>query len=102
MRGGFVYRHIGSESEFASDEGAFLICSFWLVDVLAQMGRTDEAEELFAGVSRTANDLGLLPEEFDPDTERPMGNFPLALSHLSMLGAVLNLERAVKSRNRGG
>jgi len=102
MRGGFVYRHIGSESEFASDEGAFLICSFWLVDVLSQMGRTDEAEELFAGVSRTANDLGLLPEEFDPDTGRSMGNFPLALSHLSMLGAVLNLERAVKSRNRGG
>ncbi|MBJ7593574.1 MAG: glycoside hydrolase family 15 protein [Candidatus Dormibacteraeota bacterium] len=98
MRGGLVYRHKGTESEFAQDEGAFLVCSFWLVDVLAQMGRFDEAEELFARVSRTANDLGLFAEEFDPGTGQPMGNFPLALSHLSMVGAVLNLERAARSR----
>jgi alpha,alpha-trehalase len=104
MRGGLVYRHLGTESEFAQDEGAFLICTFWLVDVLAQMGRTDEAEELFARVGRTANDLGLFAEEFDPATETPMGNFPLALSHLSMVGAVINLERAASSRRvrRGG
>jgi GH15 family glucan-1,4-alpha-glucosidase len=98
MRGGLVYRHVGAESEFAQSEGAFLVCSFWLVDVLAQMGRTDAAEELFARVSRSANDLGLFAEEFDPASDAPMGNFPLALSHLSMVGAVLNLERAAKSR----
>ncbi|MEO8899782.1 MAG: glycoside hydrolase family 15 protein [Candidatus Dormibacter sp.] len=98
MRGGLVYRHIGVESEFGQDEGAFLVCSFWLVDVLAQMGRTSDAEELFARISRTANDLGLFAEEFDPATDAPMGNFPLALSHLSMLGAVMNLEHAATSR----
>ncbi len=97
-RGGLVYRHIGAESEFGQDEGAFLVCSFWLVDVLAQMGRTDDADELFARISRTANDLGLFAEEFDPATGTPMGNFPLALSHLSMLGAVMNLERGAASR----
>lgn len=98
MRGGLVYRHIGVESEFGQDEGAFLVCSFWLVDVLAQMGRTNDAEELFARISRTANDLGLFAEEFDPATGTPVGNFPLALSHLSMLGAVMNLERAARSQ----
>jgi alpha,alpha-trehalase len=95
-RDGLVYRHIGLESEFGQDEAAFLVCSFWLVDVLAQMGRSDEAEELFARISRTANDLGLFAEEFDPISHTPAGNFPLALTHLSMLGAVLNLERAAK------
>jgi GH15 family glucan-1,4-alpha-glucosidase len=97
-RAGLVYRHVEAASEFAQDEGAFLVCSFWLVDLLAQMGRTDEAQELFARVSRTANDLGLFAEEFDPDSGTLVGNFPLALSHLSMLGAVINLERAAKRR----
>jgi len=99
-RSGLVYRNIGAQSEFGQDEGAFLVCSFWLVDVLAQMGRTDEAEALFTRVTRTANDLGLFAEEFDPETGRALGNFPLALSHLSMLGAVLNIERAEKRRAR--
>ena len=94
MQGGFVYRHVGAESEFAQDEGAFLVCSFWLVDVLAQMGRTQEADALFVRASRAANDLGLLAEEFDPGTGTLVGNFPLALSHLSMLGAIINLDRA--------
>lgn len=97
-RGVFVIRHIGVESEFAQDEGAFLVCSFWLVDVLAQMGRVAEAEELVARLSVAANDLGLLAEEYDPNREVAIGNFPLALSHLSMLGAVLNVERAARVR----
>ncbi|MFN2581544.1 MAG: glycoside hydrolase family 15 protein [Candidatus Dormibacteria bacterium] len=94
MREGLVYRHVGTESEFGEDEGAFLVCSFWLVDALAQMGRLKEAEELFARVTSCANDLGLLAEEFDPERDELAGNFPLALSHLSLLGAVMNLERA--------
>jgi GH15 family glucan-1,4-alpha-glucosidase len=100
VQGGLVLRHLGVESEFGQDEGAFLVCSFWLVDVLAQMGRLGAAEKLFARVSRTANDLGLFAEEFDPARHAPMGNFPLALSHLSMVGAVLNLERAARLHER--
>src|SRR5205807_6234107 len=94
-----VYRYVGEQSEFGVGEGAFLVCSFWLVDVLAQMGRADDAQELFARVTRTANDLGLLAEEYDVATNTMMGNFALALSHLSMLGAVLNLERATRGRS---
>lgn len=92
-RDGLVIRYEGRASEFGEDEGAFLICSFWLVDVLAQMGRRREAEELFARVTETANDLGLFAEEFDPQTKTMLGNFPLALTHLSLIGAVLNLEK---------
>ena len=58
------------------------------------MGRTQEAEALLVRASRAANDLGLLAEEFDPGTGTLVGNFPLALSHLSMLGAIINLDRA--------
>ena len=94
MRGGLVYRHVGATSEFGEDEGAFLICSFWLVDVLAQMGRQRDAEALLTRVARCANDLGLLAEEFDTDRDTLAGNFPLMLSHLGMLAAVLNVERA--------
>src|SRR4029077_14227574 len=79
VRDDLTYRYVGSESEFGSSEGAFLVCSFWLVDVLAQMGRVDQAEKLFARVSRTANDLGLFAEEFDPTSDTMLGNFPLAL-----------------------
>lgn len=98
--GGLLYRYAGKDSEFAIDEGAFLVCSFWLVDLLAQMGRVADAEEVFARVTRTANDLGLMAEEYDPATESMLGNFPLALSHLSMLGAVLNIERASSATRR--
>jgi GH15 family glucan-1,4-alpha-glucosidase len=93
MRGGLVYRHFGEDSEFAKDEGAFLVCSFWLVDVLAQMGRQRDAEALLTRVTRCANDLGLLAEEFDTDRDTLAGNFPLMLSHLSLLAAILNVAR---------
>src|SRR5207249_4363815 len=65
-----LYRYAGSTSEFGTAEGAFLVCKFWLVD-LAQIGRLGRAEELFARASRTANDLGLMAEEFDPATGGP-------------------------------
>jgi GH15 family glucan-1,4-alpha-glucosidase len=83
----------------------FLTCTFWLVDVLAQMGRQEEAEELFGRVTEAANDLGLFAEEYDPSTRTMLGNFPQALTHLSLIGAVLNLEgrpglRPVASRRR--
>ena len=97
MRGGLVHRHIARDSEFGQEEGAFLVCSFWLVDVLAQMGRAREADELLVRASRCANDLGLLAEEFDTDRDTLAGNFPLMLSHLGMLGAILNVERAQRA-----
>jgi GH15 family glucan-1,4-alpha-glucosidase len=99
-REGLVYRHVEGVSGFEHGEGAFLVCSFWLVDVLAQMGRNEEAAQLFARVSRTANDLGLFAEEYEPRSGTAAGNFPLALSHLSMLGAVINMDRGTRRRVR--
>ena len=88
----FLYRYAGEKSEFGEHEGAFLTCSFWMVDVLAQMGRQVEAEALFSQITQAANDLGLFAEEFDPVSKTMLGNFPQALSHLALLGAVLNLD----------
>lgn len=97
MRAGLVHRNVAQDSEFGQEEGAFLVCSFWLVDVLAQMGRVRDAEALLVRASRCANDLGLLAEEFDTDRDTLVGNFPLMLSHLGMVAAVLNVERAQRA-----
>jgi len=89
---GFLYRYVPEESEFHQPEGVFIICTLWLVNVLAQMGRQEEAEALFSRVTETANDLGLFAEEFDPETGEMLGNFPQALTHLSVINAAFNLE----------
>jgi len=97
---GFLYRYVPEESEFHQPEGVFIICTLWLVNVLAQMGRQQEAEELFSRVTETANDLGLFAEEFDPDTGEMLGNFPQALTHLSVINAAFNLEGRPSGKGR--
>jgi GH15 family glucan-1,4-alpha-glucosidase len=97
---GFLYRYVPQRSEFHEPEGVFIICTLWLVNVLAQMGRIDEAEALFSRVTETANDLGLFAEEFDPDTGEMLGNFPQALTHLSVINSALNLEGRPSGKGR--
>jgi GH15 family glucan-1,4-alpha-glucosidase len=97
---GFLYRYIPEKSEFHEPEGAFVICTFWMVEVLALMGRRQEAEELFSRVTEAANDLGLMAEEYDPKTQLLLGNFPQALTHFSLIDAVLYLERAATKGRR--
>ncbi|MDQ6884940.1 MAG: glycoside hydrolase family 15 protein [Candidatus Dormibacteraeota bacterium] len=97
---GFLYRYVPEESEFHQPEGVFIICTLWLVNVLAQMGRLEEAESLFSRVTEAANDLGLFAEEFDPDTGELLGNFPQALTHLSVINAALNLEGRPSGKGR--
>jgi GH15 family glucan-1,4-alpha-glucosidase len=92
--GPFVYRYPPSEGE-AETEGAFLACSFWLVDALARMGRTSEATEVFESLLAHANDLGLFAEEMDPRTGEHLGNFPLGLTHATLIQAALSLRAAV-------
>jgi GH15 family glucan-1,4-alpha-glucosidase len=97
---GFLYRYVPEESEFHQPEGVFIICTLWLVNVLAQMGRQEEAEALFSRVTETGNDLGLFAEEFDPDTGEMLGNFPQALTHLGVINAALNLEGRPSGKGR--
>jgi len=93
---GFLLRY---RSEQQSDglpagEGAFLACSFWLVDALALDGRYDDAVELFERLLGVRNDVGLLAEEYDPRTRRLLGNFPQALSHIALVNSAFNLAPA--------
>lgn len=93
MADGFVRRY---QSDPAIDglppgEGAFLPCTFWLVDALAMMGRQEKAVELFEKMLATANDLGLLAEEYDPRAGRQLGNFPQAFSHVGLINSAFYL-----------
>ena len=93
----FVLRY---ETEDSGDglpagEGAFLACSFWLVDNYVLQGRYEEARRLFDRLLSRCNDVGLLAEEFDPLTGRMLGNFPQAYSHVGLINCALNLSREV-------
>jgi GH15 family glucan-1,4-alpha-glucosidase len=90
----YRYRHDESPDGLPGDEGAFVLCSFWLVDNLAHQGRLDEAEELYAALCARANPLGLLSEQIDPSTGALMGNFPQAFSHVGIIASGVNLARA--------
>jgi GH15 family glucan-1,4-alpha-glucosidase len=79
---------------FTQDEGAFLACSFWLVDNLVMLGRHEDAERLFERLLALRNDVGLLSEEYDPHRKRLVGNFPQAFSHLALVDAAHALSRA--------
>ena len=83
-----------SSDGMEGQEGAFLLCSFWLADALALCGRVDEAEELFDRLLALRNDVGLLAEEYDPVAGRMLGNFPQAFSHVGLAGTALNLSQA--------
>ena len=74
-------------------EGAFLLCTFWLADTLALMGRYDEAGEIFERLLACRNDVGLLAEEYDPIALRQLGNFPQAFSHVGLINTAQNLLR---------
>jgi pentatricopeptide repeat protein len=99
---GLLYRYLPEVSPdgLPGHEGAFLLCSFWLVDNLAKQGRLDEAMELFDSLCSRANPLGLLPEELDPATGAFLGNYPQAFSHVGVISSGINLARMMKERGR--
>jgi GH15 family glucan-1,4-alpha-glucosidase len=85
-REGFISRYAESEDGLDDgEEGAFLICSFWLVDMLLHLERYDEAISLFEHLIEQANDVGLFSEEILPQDHTLLGNFPQAFTHLAVI-----------------
>jgi pentatricopeptide repeat protein len=91
--GPLLYRYPPGTDGLAGGEGAFLPCSFWLVQALARTGRHDEAEAMFDELLTLGGPLGLYGEEMDPATGEHLGNFPQALTHAALAQAALTVGR---------
>ena len=96
MADGFVlrYRTNPKVDGLPPGEAPFLACSFWLADNLALMGRREDARLLFERLLGLCNDVGLLAEEYDPATQRHLGNFPQAFSHVALINTASNLSQS--------
>src|SRR4029077_14463640 len=94
LQDGFVLRYRtreGGVDGLPAGEGVFLPCSFWLANCDELLGRHKDALELFERLVGLANDLGLLSEEYDPESKRLLGNFPQAFTHLTLVGTAFNV-----------
>lgn len=94
---GLLYRYLLEDSPdgLRGHDGAFLLCSFWLVDNLAYQGQLDQAMELYDSLCARANPLGLLPEQIDPSSGTFLGNFPQAFSHVGLISSGVNLHQLI-------
>jgi pentatricopeptide repeat protein len=88
-----VYRYHADDG-LPGGEGAFLLCTFWMVDALALAGRLEEADRIFESMLRRANHVGLYSEQIEPSTGEFLGNFPQAFSHLGLINSAISLARA--------
>ena len=94
---GMVYRYL-SDDGLPGTEGAFGLCTFWMVDALALRGRLAEAWDLFDGMVARANHLGLYSEEINPQTGEFLGNYPQAFTHIGLINSMIYLARAEGKR----
>ena len=94
--GPLLYRYPLGRDGLPGTEGAFLPCSFWLLEALLRLGRNEEGIRLLEDLLALANELLLLPEEVDPKTGSYLGNYPLALSQAGLVHAVLELQKVLR------
>jgi GH15 family glucan-1,4-alpha-glucosidase len=92
--GAFLYRN---EKQRSAGEGAFLLCSFWLINHLIKEGDLNRAESLLQDMISRLSSLGLFSEEIEVSSGDFLGNYPQAFSHLGLIGAILNLDLARKN-----
>jgi GH15 family glucan-1,4-alpha-glucosidase len=93
-REGLLYRYLDTDDGLPGGEAAFVICSFWLVDNLVLTGQVERGRALFDRLLGHLNDVGLLAEQVDPASGEQVGNFPQAFSHVGLINAALQLQRA--------
>jgi GH15 family glucan-1,4-alpha-glucosidase len=98
--GPYLYRYRADDG-VGGEEGAFVLCGFWLAEVLAMAGQIDEAQRVFVAHAEASNHLGLLSEEIEPSTGRLLGNFPQAFSHLGLINAAARIDLALRLRDEG-
>jgi alpha,alpha-trehalase len=101
--GKFVHRY-RMDDGVGGDEGAFVLCGFWLAEALAMTGEAgmlEQAQEVFAAHVESSNHLGLLAEEVDPTTLQPLGNFPQAFSHLGLINAAARIDLGLRMQDEG-
>lgn len=89
-----MVRRYQARDGLEGEEGAFSICTFWLVDCLTLAGRLAQARELFEEMLERGNDLGLYSEQIDTRTGEFLGNFPRGFTHIALIRAALFLEAA--------
>jgi GH15 family glucan-1,4-alpha-glucosidase len=90
---GGLLRRYATPDDFGVPEAAFLVCTFWLVEALALLGRTDEARELFERLLELDNGLGLYAENILPGSLTQSGNFPQTYSHVGLINAAFRVSR---------
>jgi GH15 family glucan-1,4-alpha-glucosidase len=102
-RHGLVLRYRVAETDdgLSGEEGTFLICSFWLVSALSEIGERERARALCERLLESAGWLGLYAEELEPSSGRHLGNFPQAFTHLALINAVSHVI-ADEQRQDGG
>ncbi|MDQ2621414.1 MAG: glycoside hydrolase family 15 protein [Actinomycetota bacterium] len=101
---GLILRYIPEETDdgLHGKEGTFLICSFWMVSALSEIGEATEARRLCERLLAAAGSLDLYGEELEPDSNRHLGNFPQAFTHLGLINAVSHvIQDEMRGRRTG-
>lgn len=99
MRDGFAARYTAHDG-LEGDEGAFVLCNFWLIELLARSERLEEAKQLLSNTLKASNHLGLFAEEFDVNSGKLLGNFPQAFSHIGFINAAVSITDLLERRKK--